>query len=175
MNSSICNSTELDERINALNRLRELILALERAEGTWVVPWTGRFGRSPQRNFLMQTYVEQFQQQVLDRLDPPLRQRIVDLQGAGTSDLAGGLIRRINMLNAVLAENSPEDVPGVEVDYLFRADPEFKGESAELFNALYTAYLNWHRRAAHARLKSSTSCRRHSSSSSRAIAVTTPG
>ncbi len=134
----------INEQVYALNNLRNLILELSNAEDSWVIPWPGRFSRSEQLEKLVTAYNEQFSQQVLATLDNPLKKTIAMLEPEVTSDMAGGLIRRINLIKTRIQGNpevSLDDKPAISHEYLLVANNSFNRDTALLFNDLYITYL----------------------------------
>lgn len=135
----------VNEQMYALDRLRELILELSAEEESWTIPWLGGFSRSEQLEKLITAYNERFNQQILAALDKPLKQTIANLKPEDTSELAGGLIRRINLIKAHISsepETSLDDKPAISYEYLMVANNAFERDTALLFNDLYITYLH---------------------------------
>ena len=135
----------VNEQVYALHNLRNLILELSTEEESWSIPWLGGFSRSEQLEKLITAYNEQFHQQILATLDTPLKKTIASLKSEDTSDMAGGLIRRINLIKARIqdqAEVSLEDKPTISHEYLMVANQNFDRDTALLFNDLYITYLH---------------------------------
>jgi len=137
---------QMSDQMRSLNRLRELIVDLGEAQGSWIIPWQGTYGTSSELDELVQRYIETFKIQVLSKADNELQSKIKRLQSEKTSSLAGGLMRRINLLTTRLAEDPEdllEDKPAVKGAYLEVLNDKIEPDAAELFNELYIAYLNW--------------------------------
>jgi len=136
----------ISEQMHSLNRLRELIIDLSKAQESWIIPWTGHYGASAELEDLTERYIATFKAQVLDKADEELRKNIKRHRGEKTSGLAGGLIRRINLLKTRLVENPDEyieDKPAVKAKYLQYLNKKIEPDAANLFNDLYVSYLNW--------------------------------
>ncbi len=137
---------DINDQFQSLNRLREMIKDLQQAQGDWMVPWQGSFAESEQIDELIQKYNETFKETVLKHLDSPLKRKVVNMRGDGTSKLVGGLIRRINLLKTAM---NPEEVaeidvkPKVSEEYIFVMDDNITADSAETFSDLYISYLIW--------------------------------
>ncbi len=135
---------DLNAQIYALSHLRDLIAELSAEEETWTVPWLGSYSRSEQLKKLITAYNDQFNQQVLAALDKPLKKTIASLKPEFTSDMAGGLIRRINLIKGRLDTGNKvdlEDKPVVSHKYLLVANNDIDRDTALLFNELYITYL----------------------------------
>ncbi len=138
-------ATNLDERMQLLYRMKQLIADLSEAESQWLLPWTGSYGASMQRRVLIETYNKTFSEHVLAALDAGLKDKIARLDPGMTSEIAAGLIRRINLLNTRIDGRGDLDgQQAVSQAYLLRVSESLDQESASLFNELYRAYLQWH-------------------------------
>lgn len=142
----------VNDRLYELYSLRSLILDLEEAQSEWMIPWHGRLGELQQTQALKLRYIEALKLTVLDELDTGLTLRLDDLAQTGTSSLAGGLIRRINLLSARLSEKPQQEdenyvpldeKPPVQADYIKILERSVNREPAEIFNDLYISYLEW--------------------------------
>ena len=92
---------DVNERLIALYSLRSLIQELQEAQDDWVIPWYGSFSYTPQVQELTDEYNVAIQGILKNELDEPLAKNMINLQSK-TSSIAGGLIRRINLLSARL-------------------------------------------------------------------------
>ncbi|MBL1275608.1 MAG: hypothetical protein COB30_005945 [Ectothiorhodospiraceae bacterium] len=134
----------INEQVYALSNLRELILELSAEEDAWTIPWLGGFSRSEQLEKLITAYNENFNLQILGALDKSLKKTINTLKPEVTSDLAGGLIRRINLIKTRIKDEpevSLDDKPTISYEYLLVANDTFDRDTAQLFNDLYITYL----------------------------------
>jgi len=137
---------QISEQMYSLNRLRELIIDLKKAQESWIIPWTGKYGASAELEDLIKRYIKTFKTQVLDKADDELQKNIKRHRGEKTSTLAGGLIRRINLLKTRLKSNPKvlvEDKPAVKAKYLRILNKRVEPDAADLFNELYVSYLKW--------------------------------
>ncbi len=137
---------DVNQRLIELYTLRSLILDLQEAQDEWIIPWYGRLGYTPQVQQLTASYNGSVQEILNEALDEPLAKNMIDLQSS-TSSIAGGLIRRINLLSTRLdpeQEESLEDKPPISPEYLVSVNEEISQESAGYFQELYVSYLQWH-------------------------------
>lgn len=140
---------DISEKLYALYTLRSLILDLKEAQSSWIIPWSASFFGTADVDDLISLYNETFKSEILDDIDGDIVERIADLQGRGTSRLAGGLIRRINLLAAEIGNKNQthevflEEKPPISSDYLTTLNEVVSRDSAELFNELNISYLTW--------------------------------
>lgn len=140
------NQNLVNLELGSLYRLRELINKMDSANAEWIVPWTGTFKRPAQVQELVDRYNESFATHILTKLDEPLKKRIATLKPEETSVIAGGIVRRINMLKTRMAENPEElieDLPDISSEYVVLLERTISDESADYFNELYMSYLTW--------------------------------
>ncbi len=132
-----------DARLNAASQLLELVTALDSYKSEEMVPWWLPFGEGGHVDELKQTYVSFFKENILNPVDSPLIQTIDDLDSNGNSVVAGGLIRRINALQARL--NTDKDIEVYEIgdDFLRTLNSSVGNDSSTLFHELYLSYLDW--------------------------------
>ena len=141
---------DISEKMNALYTLRSLIFELNEAQQEWWIPWTLDFRNNSYIDKLIFEYTSTFKNEILEDLDSSLQERIVELDGKNTSSMAGGMIRRINLLEAEITNrqdsqtNSLLEKPFVASDYIKVVNNNVSWEAAELFNELYISYLQWH-------------------------------
>ncbi len=140
------NQRDINEQFKTLNLLHKMIKELQQAQAGWVIPWQGKFGESEQLSELVKKYNEAFRDTVLEHLDSPLKNRVANMKGEGTSKLVGGLIRRINLLKTAMdleKIDGIDDKPKVSEEYILVMDYGITGDAAEMFNQLYISYLVW--------------------------------
>jgi type VI secretion system protein ImpL len=132
----------INKQLYALNRLQSLINDLEAVENSWIVPWYGWYGSSPQRKQLKQQFVETFRSQVLESSDQAVS-AAKDLKSAQTAQIVSGLVRRINMISAKNAgdDEANIDVPAIPEGYLSVLFAEVTAETSQIFSALYDSYI----------------------------------
>jgi type VI secretion system protein ImpL len=140
---------DISEKINALYSLRSLIIDLKAAQSAWIIPWTLDTGDHVYITQLKTLYLQLLKSELLSSLDKPLKERMKVLQGDGTSSMAGGLIRRINLLATEIGNKQQvhdidlETKPLISSDYVLIANEDVSRDSADLFNELYLSYLTW--------------------------------
>ena len=142
----ILQQQDINHRLQALYRMKNLISHLAEAESQWLVPWTASPEMSQQQRLLLERYRELFEENILAPMDKGLQDAAGQLQSGETSIVAAGLIRRINLLNGRL-QGSPDELAQrdpIGIDYLLLTGAGLSRESALLFNELYLAYLRWH-------------------------------
>lgn len=140
------NQDVVNVELSSLYRLRELIIKMDGANAEWIVPWTGTLKRPAQVQDLVDRYNESFTSNILSRIDEPLKKRIATLNSEETSVIAGGIVRRINMLKRQMAENPEEqldELPEISPEYVVLLDRTISDDAAEYFNELYMSYLSW--------------------------------
>lgn len=132
----------INKQLYALNRLQALINDLEAVEDTWIIPWYGFSGSSPQRKQLQQQFVETFRSQVLEPSDRALTDAR-GLKSKQTAQIVSGLVRRINMISAKNAGGADAniDVPAIPEGYLSILFPEVTAETSQIFSSLYDTYI----------------------------------
>ena len=135
--------SDINEQVFALYRLGELIDEVGETEAQWLLPWYGPFNHSPQYRKLVATYVDVFDKQLLDIVDRQLAQLGGGLESRRMAWLVSGLVRRINLIKARLAEDDETfaQLPPVPDEYLQAVSQSLYKESSKLFNPMYRRYL----------------------------------
>jgi len=138
------NEGDTSDQILALNRLYELITAVRKAEDDWVIPWFGPYTSSRQQRQLAGIYVDTFQNQLLAGLDKPLDIYSGDVNSERTAFLVSGIVRRINLIKAVLQEDMAafDSLPAIPDEYLLSISSDITVDASVLFNNLYRQYLS---------------------------------
>lgn len=140
------NQELVNTEMSQLKRLRELIISLDAAQGKWVVPWTGTTQRNDKIQDLVDVYNERFRSKILNRLDEPLKKKVMSLAGGETSVIAGGVVRRINLIKVRLSEDATatlDQQPDISGEYVVMMEQSMTEEAASDFNDLYKSYLTW--------------------------------
>ena len=132
----------INKQLYALNRLQSLINDLEAVENSWIVPWYGWYGSSPQHKQLKQQFVETFRSQVLEPSDQAVT-AARDLKSAQTAQIVSGLVRRINMISAKNAGGTEANiyVPAIPEGYMSVLFAEVTAETSQIFSSLYDSYI----------------------------------
>lgn len=138
----------LDARLSHLVETGALIDGMEVAVNDWRIPWYGP-GLAPGvlRN-LQKDFASDFQQSLLQPLAAAFTTNQPYLAGdpVSTSIVAGGLVRRINLLRARLAGADVATLEGMSPatpDYVRYLLPDVSYATAQYFNTLYVMYLRW--------------------------------
>lgn len=140
------NQELVNTEMAQLKRLRELIISLDAAQDEWVVPWAGTTQRNAKTQDLVEIYNERFRSRILNRLDEPLKKKVLSLADGETSVIAGGVVRRINLIKVRLSEDATVTLdrqPEVSGKYVVMMEQSMTEEAASDFNDLYTSYLTW--------------------------------
>jgi type VI secretion system protein ImpL len=129
----------MNKQLYALSRLQSLIYDIEDIENSWIIPWYGWSGTSPQRKHLEEMFVDTFKAQVLEPGDLALA-GAKGLKSSQTAQIVSGLVRRINMISAKNAQTNI-DVPAIPERYLSLLFPEVTAETSQIFSSLYDTYI----------------------------------
>src|SRR5690606_35193032 len=140
------DNTDINTSIENLYRLKTMIDALEEYEQSSVVPWDIIGMRGNHTEELKQYFVRSVSDLLVTPLDLNLKSTIDSLNRENISSLAGGLVRRINILQGMIAsseQQSPQEVLPIGSDYVSVQNPLVKNEPSALFNEIYLAYTAW--------------------------------
>ncbi len=136
------SQNNINQQINAMNRLNELLLDIEKIENEWMLPWYGPYQHSPHYNRLLAEFVNGFNEQILASVDSPLNNLVSNIEGEKTAYLVSGLVRRINLLNnKINASTLDESLANIPDEYLTVIGDSIDAESAQMFSALYRRYI----------------------------------
>lgn len=130
-------------RLDTAYRLKSLIESLQEYKEQEYIPWSSLFVGGNQVTELKQQYIEYVQSNLLFNYDNSIKQTIDNLKEEDTSALAGGLVRRINILQKRLNPESEFEVQSIGKDYITVQDDSVSGEESILFNDIYIAYVDW--------------------------------
>src|SRR5690606_20659622 len=95
---------------------------------------------------LKQYFVRSVSDLLVTPLDLNLKSTIDSLNRENISSLAGGLVRRINILQGMIAnskQQSPQEVLPIGSDYVSVQKPLVKNAPAALCDEVYLAYPAW--------------------------------
>lgn len=133
------------ERLDTAFRLKSLIESLEAYKAQEYVPWSALFAGGNEVTELKEKYIDYVNQYILSEYDNTIKATIDDIKEEDTSVLAGGLVRRINILQKrLLPESESEfEIQPIGNDYIIVQDPEVGNEESNLFNDIYISYVEW--------------------------------
>ncbi|WP_419811105.1 type VI secretion protein IcmF/TssM N-terminal domain-containing protein [Bacterioplanoides sp.] len=135
----------IDSRLENLYRLKDLIESLEAYQEGSIVPWSLISGNVNPVVDLKEEFVHVMQKSLLAPYDNNLKVTIDALERRNISALAGGLVRRINILQDRL--NPPEEEVGEDLpigkDYIAVQDLSVSSDASSLYSELYTTYVGW--------------------------------
>ncbi|BCE02874.1 type VI secretion protein IcmF/TssM N-terminal domain-containing protein [Marinicellulosiphila megalodicopiae] len=148
--NTIKTEKDINQKIVALYSLRSLILDLQNAQKDWIIPWdTINLTNSKNTDDLIAMYNQTFKEEVIDAVDTNIDALIRASLGDKTSKVAGGIIRRINLLSAEIGNKTKQhnvdldEKPGIASNFISTAYDEVDYGNSELFNELYLSYLQW--------------------------------
>lgn len=143
--SQISLSDEQPENDKLLNayRLKNLIDAMTAYKDQESLPWGLVQGHANQVAKLKSQYLEFVRNELIKPFDGSLKTTIDNLKTGETSALAGGLVRRINVIQTRLLPNEDIPVRPIGSDYLTVQSENVDPESSDLYSEIYLAYVNW--------------------------------
>ncbi|EAT13265.1 hypothetical protein HF888_07215 [Bermanella marisrubri] len=143
--SQISLSDEQPENDKLLNayRLKNLIDAMTAYKDQESLPWGLVQGQANQVAKLKSQYLEFVRNELIKPFDGSLKTTIDNLKTGETSALAGGLVRRINVIQTRLLPNEDIPVRPIGSDYLTVQSENVDPESSDLYSEIYLAYVNW--------------------------------
>lgn len=124
-------------------RLKNLIDSMTAYKEQEYLPWTTLLGQANQVDTLRDQFLEFVRVNLMKPYDSQLKLSIDQLKEGQTSALAGGLVRRINVIQNRLAPDSDIPVMPIGSEYLLVQSESIDAEESELFNEVYSAYVNW--------------------------------
>ena len=136
--------SDINNQFDSLFRLSEMMENLNETEDNWSLPWYGPYFNSPHSGRIMRTFIDSFRSDLLARLDDAIDKAAnSELESDERAYLVSGIVRRINLLNARLAQDqeSFDALPQIPEQYVRIVDSNINGESSVLFDPLYQKYL----------------------------------
>ncbi|MCJ8315115.1 MAG: hypothetical protein HRU38_23975, partial [Saccharospirillaceae bacterium] len=141
---------DINQKMTALYSLRSMIIDLKAAQKSWLIPWgVLNFSSGKSTEDLIVLYNQTLNDEIIKVVDLSIKAQIKDSLGEKTSTVAGGVIRRINLLSAEIGNKKGlhtvdlDDKPGVASNFISVSYNEIDYANSELFNELYLSYLNW--------------------------------
>ncbi|MDQ8021115.1 MAG: type VI secretion protein IcmF/TssM N-terminal domain-containing protein [Moraxellaceae bacterium] len=142
---------QLRHDVEALERFRGFAYWLERREQQYanhLLAYDSHIVQAEEK--IKKNYIDNFRKYILPGLDDALNRKIAELTSLGRSDELADYIqtfvRRINMVQTVLAGGTHEDLrkmPPLSGAVLFEMDQTMSPEAASHFNEMYVALLAW--------------------------------
>jgi type VI secretion system protein ImpL len=135
---------DINLQFSSMNRLRELMDDLNEVESGWTLPWYGPYFSSPHVGRIKRTFLNSFRTDILLRLDAKIAEAAnADLNSQDRAYLVSGIVRRINLLTARLADGPSQldTLPGVPSEYIRVIDSLVNLDSSQLFDSLYKKYV----------------------------------
>jgi len=132
-----------NQQLVSAYRLKNLIDAMSYYKDQEVLPWSLIQGNGNQLAELKDQYLEFVKRNIITPYDGELKASIDNLQEGETSALAGGLVRRINVIQSRLQPDS--DIPDYPIgsDYLLVQNDQVGSEQSQLYSEIYRAYIDW--------------------------------
>lgn len=130
-------------RLDTAHRLKSMIEAMQTYKDQEYIPWSTLLSGNNQVETLKQKYIEYVQNSILLDYDSSIKVTINELEEKNTSILAGGLVRRINILQKRLNPDSEFEIQPIGKDYIVVQDPLVSNEESILFSDIYISYVNW--------------------------------
>ena len=124
-------------------RLKTLIDSMTEYKAQEVLPWGILTGSGNQLAELKTQYLEYVKHNIIKRYDNSLKRTIDGLEVGQTSALAGGLVRRINIIQRQLLPESEIEAMPIGMDYLVVQNNKVDSEQSDLYNDIYLAYVDW--------------------------------
>lgn len=129
--------------LTAAYRLKHLINALEQYKSQELLPWGLLQGNTNQVSQLKDQYLDFVKGNLIKSYDNNLKRTIDNLEDGEISSLAGGLVRRINVLQNRLLPDADIPMQPIGSDYLLVQSDTVDGETSDLFNEVYFSYVEW--------------------------------
>ncbi len=124
-------------------RLKNLIDSMAEYKSQEVLPWGVLTGGGNQLKELKAQYLEYVKHNIVKQYDNSLKRTIDGLEVGQTSALAGGLVRRINIIQQQLRPEADIEAMPIGVDYLTVQNSDVDAEQSDLYNDIYLSYVNW--------------------------------
>ena len=142
--SNIELSTEqtANKALETAYRLKNLVESLSEYSEQEVLPWSILQGGDSNADLRIQ-YLDFVRSNIIKPYDITLKRTIDALKDEDTSSLAGGLVRRINIIQRRLNPESEIEAMPIGTDYLVVQDPLIYSEQSELYNEIYLTYVDW--------------------------------
>jgi type VI secretion system protein ImpL len=124
-------------------RLKTLVDSMAQYKAQEVLPWGIITGAGNQLTQLKTQYLEYVKHNIIKRYDNSLKHTIDGLEVGQTSALAGGLVRRINIIQQHLQPDSDIEAMPIGMDYLVVQNKNVDSEQSDLYNDIYLSYVDW--------------------------------
>ena len=132
-----------NETLDTAYRLKNLIDSMAEYKSQEVLPWGVLTGSGNQLKELKAQYLEYVKHNIVKQYDNSLKRTIDGLEVGQTSALAGGLVRRINIIQQHLLPEADIEAMPIGMDYLTVQNSEVEAEQSDLYNDIYLSYVNW--------------------------------
>lgn len=144
-NSAIEVNKELSDNdvLDTAYRLKTLVDSMAQYKAQEVLPWGIITGTGDQLTQLKTQYLEYVKDNIIKRYDNSLKHTIDGLEVGQTSALAGGLVRRINIIQQHLMPDSDIEAMPIGMDYLVVQNKNVDSEQSDLYNDIYLSYVDW--------------------------------
>jgi type VI secretion system protein ImpL len=130
-------------RLDTAHRLKSMIESLQAYKAQEYIPWSTLLSGGNQVEALKQKYIEYVQNLIILDYDTSIKSTIDELEEKNTSVLAGGLVRRINILQKRLKPESEFEIQPIGNDYILVQDHSVGDEESILFSDIYISYVDW--------------------------------
>jgi type VI secretion system protein ImpL len=130
-------------RLDTAHRLKSMIESMQAYKDQEYIPWSNLLSGGNQVETLKQEYIDYVQNSILLEYDDSIKLTIDALAEKNTSVLAGGLVRRINILQKRLNPESDFEIQPIGNDYIIVQDDSVSNEESILFSDIYISYVDW--------------------------------
>lgn len=132
-----------DDLLVSAYRLKNLIDAMAEYKAQESLPWGIIQGQTDQVGELKTQYLAFVRDNLIRPFDDRLKPTVDNMKPEDTSSLAGGLVRRINIIQSRLLPESDIPLRAVGSDYLTVQSTDISSEASDLYNEIYLAYVDW--------------------------------
>jgi type VI secretion system protein ImpL len=130
-------------RLDTAYRLKSMIESVQAYKDQEYIPWMAMLSGGNQVENLKKKYIEYVQNLILFEYDNSIKLTIDELKEQDTSVLAGGLVRRINILQKRLNPDFDFEIQPIGNDYIIVQDDSVGDEESILFSDIYISYVSW--------------------------------
>lgn len=132
-----------NETLETAYRLKTLVDSMAAYKAQEVLPWGLLQGNANQLETLKSQYLDYVKSNIIKPYDVSLKQTVDGLKEGQTSSLAGGLVRRINIIQSRLLPDAEIERMPIGTDYLVVQNERIDSEQSDLYNEIYLAYVDW--------------------------------
>jgi len=142
-NIEISTQQSANDALETAYRLKNLVDSLAHYKNQEILPWDILQGEGNSISKLKMQYLDFVKSNIIKPYDASLKRTIDGLEEGETSSLAGGLVRRINIIQRRLTPDADITAMPIGKDYLVVQDRLIYSEQSELYNEIYLTYIDW--------------------------------